>query len=195
MSRSGMTAIIEELRTMTEAGTAEYTVGTTSYWSDNALQDVLDLYRNNLTHYPTQWNPIVVSGGTLQYYDLALGYGFFEATTGGTSIFYLQDSTGTKLGTALYSTDYRLGRVTFTSDALGSTIYTTGRHYDLNAAAANVWRKKAAHYAPTSFSFSTDNHTIRRDQVYDHCLQMAAYFDGQSSSSIQTVSMFRGDME
>jgi hypothetical protein len=194
MARTGMTALLEELRGLCEAGTSEYTIGTTLHWSDNALQDVLDLNRKDLIHYPIQSYPIVVSGGTLQYYDYRTGFGFLEQTTAGTAIFYLQDSTGATLGTALWSADYRKGYITFASDAKGTAVYLTGRSYDLNAAAASVWRKKAAHYAPTSFNFSTDNHSISREQVYNHCIEMASFFDGISNDSIQTVDRYRSDM-
>jgi hypothetical protein len=189
-----MTALIEELRGLAEAGTSDYTVGTTLYWSDDTLQDILDLNRYDLIHQPTHAYPVVVSGGTLQWFEFRAGYGFLEATTGGTAITYLQDSTGATLGTALWNADYRRGVFTFVNDALGTAVYITGRSYDLNAAAASIWRKKAAHYAPTSFNFSTDNHSISREQVYDHCIEMAAFFDGISGGAIQTVGRYRSDM-
>jgi hypothetical protein len=189
-----MAAIIEELRGLTEAGTAEYQVGTTWYWQDAALQDVLDSHRQDLTHFPLQSYPVVASGGTLQYYDYRLPHGFLEATSGGSSVFYLQDGTGAALGTALWSMDYRSGQVTFAANTLGSALYATGRAYDLNAAAGDVWRRKAAHYAPTAFNFSTDNHSISREQVYTHCIEMSAFFNGISGDAIQTVDRFRSDL-
>jgi hypothetical protein len=94
MARSGMSALIEELRGLTEAGYAEYTLGTTVYWSDNALQDMLDLHRMDLKFWPMQSYPQQGAGGTLQYFEHRTGYGYFEQTSGGTEIFYLQDSTG-----------------------------------------------------------------------------------------------------
>lgn len=194
MARTGMTALIEELRGLTEAGTAEYTVGTTLYWSDNALQDVLDMNRHDLYFAPLQVYPYQGAGGTLQYLEYRAPYGFLEQTSGGTAVFYVQDSTGATIGTALWSVDYRRGIVTFGSTTAGSALYLTGRSYDLNAAAASIWRKKAAHYAPSSFDFSTDNHSIKRAQVYDHAVQMAAFFDGISGGAIQSVLRERSDM-
>ena len=194
MARTGMTALLEEVRGMCEAGTAEYTVGTTSYWSDNALQDILDVNRRDIVFAPLAVLPVTTSGGTLVYKEYRSPYDFLEATSGGTDILYLQDSTGATAGTALWSADYRRGVFTFASNTAGTTFYLTGRSYDLKAAAADVWRRKAAHYAPTSFNFSTDNHSISREQVYDHCLQMANYYDGISKSAIQTVARFRSDM-
>ena len=194
MARSGMTALLEELRGLVEAGTADYSVGTTSYWSDNTLQDMLDLHRRDLRFQQLSPSPTQVSGGTLLWNDYYAPYGFLESTTGGTAIFYLQDSTGATLGTALWNMDYRRGLASFVSDAKGTTVYLTGRAYDLNAAAADIWRKKAAHYAPTSFDFSTDNHSVSRDQVYAHAVDMVKFFEGISGGSIQTVERYRSDM-
>lgn len=193
-ARTGMTNIITELRGMTEAGNDDYSVVSISYWSDNHLQDVLDLHRNDIIFEQLKNYPTYVSAGSLLYQDYRSAYGFYEATTGGTAIFYVQDSTGAIKGTADYTIDYRRGRILFNTTQAGTVYYLTGRSYDLNAAAAEVWRCKAAHYAPTAFDFSTDNHTISRSQVYQHCLEMADYFDGKSASAIETVPMFRSDV-
>jgi hypothetical protein len=137
--------------------------------------------------------PVQLSGGSSGYYDYRSSYGFLEATTGGTAILYLQDGTGATIGSANYTPDYRRGQFQFSADQVGSVYYLTGRSYDLNASAAEIWRKKAAHYAPTSFNFSTDNHSVSRSQVYEHCIDMAAHFENQGGNSLEVVSMFRGD--
>lgn len=194
MARAGMTALLTEFRGLAEAGTAEYSVAGTSYWTDDQLQDVLDIHRKDVIFEPLQMYPTQIAGGSISYQDYRSSYGYYEATTGGTAILYLQDSTGETIGSANYTPDYRRGQFQFSANQAGSVYYLTGHSYDLNAAAADIWRRKAAHYAPTSFDFSTDNHSIHRSQVYQHCKEMADYFDGQSSGSIQTVSMFRSDM-
>lgn len=194
MARVGMTAIIEELRSLTEAGTAEYTLGTTVYWSDNALQDVLDLHRLDIRFAQLKPYPNQVSGGSLVWYDYLSQYGYLEATTGGSTILWLQDSTGATLGTALWNADYRRGMFTFVNTTNGTSVYMTGRHYDMNAAAADVWRRKAAHYAPSSFDFSTDNHSISRAQVYDHAMEMAGFFENMSGDALNVVQRYRSDM-
>lgn len=202
MARSGMTAIIDELRGLTEAGTADYVLGSTTYWTDDALQDMLDMNRTDLIHEQLIPNPIVVGGaGTslnrypyYQFKKYLTGYTFLESTSGGTDVFYIQDGTGATLGTALWSADYRRGIVNFVNDTLGTAVYVTGSAYDLNATAADVWRSKASHYATSSFNFSTDNHSISRAQVYDHAIEMVKFFDNISGNSIQTVQRFRSDM-
>ena len=192
--RSGMSNLIEELRGMAEAGTADYTVGASNYWDDGQVQDILDNHRDDLRFVELAIYPQVVSGGTLQYYDYRAPVGFFEETTGGTAVFFVQASNGATMGTALWNVDYRRGAFTFTQDMRGTVLFLTGRSYDLNAAAADLWRMKAAHYAPSTFNFSTDNHSVSRAQVYDHCTDMAKYFQGISRSAISVVDRFRGDV-
>lgn len=196
--RSGMNNLIIDLRGLAEAGMNEYTIVTSgnpqTFFSDQHLQDVLDANRRDVIFEPAQMYPTQISGGSLSYQDYRSMYGNYEATTGGSAIFYIQDSTGAFKGTADYTSDYRRGQFQFGTNQAGSVYYITGRSYDLNAAAASVWRQKAAHYSATSFDFSTDNHSISRSQVYLHCLEMAAYFEGMSGESIQTIPMFRSDI-
>lgn len=197
MARTGLANLITELRGLAEAGTAEYTIagsgGTATYWDDNQLQDILDTHRKDIIFEPLQMYPYQIAGGSLSWTDYRSGYGYYEATTGGTAIFYLQDSTGATAGTSLYTPDYRRGQITFGANQAGTVYYLTGRSYDLEAAAADIWRRKASHYAPSSFDFSTDNHSVSRSQVYKHCLEMAAYYESKSASAVETVQMFRSD--
>ena len=195
MARTGLADLITELRGMTEAGTADYTIASTAYWSDNQLQNVLDMYRTDIIWEQLSMYPVQLSGGSSGYYDYRSSYGFLEATTGGSAILYLQDGTGATVGSASYTPDYRRGQFQFTANQAGSVYYLTGRSYDLYAAAADVWRKKAAHYAPSAFNFSTDNHSVSRSQIYEHCKEMAVFYEGQGGSAIESIPMFRGDME
>lgn len=193
-ARSGILDIINELRGMAEAGVSEYSIAGVHYWSDKQLQDVLDLHRTDYRFTQLLPKPITVSGGTAVYYDYYMPAKMFEATDGGTAVFYLQDSTGATAGTSLWSADYRRGVVTFASNTAGTAYYMTGRSYDLEAAAAELWRRKAGHYAPTSFSFSTDNHSVNRESVYKHCLDMAAFWENLGGDSFQSVKMTRSDV-
>ena len=199
MARAGMASLITELRGLTEAGTADYSIagssGTTYYWSDDQLQQIFDINRRDVYFEQLQIFPSQGVGGTLLYNDYRSRFGFFEETTGGTVIFYLQDSTGANVGTTNYTPDYRRGQFTFGTTQAGSVYYATGRSYDMHAAAADVLTRKASHLAPTSFDFSTDNHSIIRSQAYLHCVEMSRYFQGMSADAIQTIPMFRSDVD
>ena len=198
-ARTGMADLITELRGFVEAGTADYSIvgsaGTTNYWDDTQLQNILDIHRTDVIFEQLQMYPTYVSSGSLSYQDYRSSFGYFEATSGGTAIFYVQDSTGSTVGSSSYTPDYRRGVVLFGSDQVGTVYYLTGRSYDLPAAAADIWRRKAAHLASSSFDFSTDNHSVKRSQLVDYALKMAEYWEGMSGNSIEMVDMYRGDID
>ena len=185
-ARSTMATLITRLRGLSQAGTADYTVSSVTYWTDDQLQDVLDEHRQDIYRAPMQ--PIqIYNGGTVEYHDYHSGYSNLEATSGGTAIFYVEDAAGNAVGTALYTPDYTRGVITFPADTGGSAYYLYGRTYDLNAAAAEVWRTKAGQYA-MAVNFSTDNHRIDRGKIIENCFFMADRYDrmGEPTSVIIT---------
>ena len=182
-ARTGMTDLITSLRGMTNAGTADYTIGTTAYWSDDQLQEKLDAHR--LDFYSAELTHITaMEGGAVVYKTYRAPYRNLE---GGTVNFLLVDFQGTPAGTADYTADYTTGTVTFTADQAAKQWYLTARAYDLNASAADIWRMKGAH-ASADFDFSTDNHSIKGSQVSMQCLKMADYYEQQAlKSSLKTT--------
>lgn len=190
--RSGMSEIINDLRVITEAGSSEWTLGNLTFWDDTQLQNILDKHREDFTFQPLEEHPVYSTGGTLIYREYEVEYKNIEQTTGGTAIFYIQDGNFDTAGTATWTADYRRGRITFTDNQAGLSFYATGRAYDLNSAAAEVWRIKANHYA-TNFDFSTDNHNVKKSQVYDHCIERAEYYEGLSESSVVQAHISRSD--
>ncbi len=189
-ARTGLSDLIEELRGMTDTTTSDYTLGTASYWDGDHMQAVLDRHRHDIVFSlmtPIQYRP---GGGSVQYFDYQARYGNWEKTTGGTAIFIIENGVGTDAGTASYSVDYRRGLVTFTTDQKGTAYYVTGRTYDLNAAAADVWRTKAAQAAKV-YDVRTDNHGLSRSQIMDHCMKMAVLYE--SRGPVQVTQMYRSD--
>lgn len=192
MARSTLTNLILQLRALTDAGSADYTQtgGTAVYWDNDQMQIVLDrnrrdVYQEPLTPFPTQ-----VGGGTLHYLEYRSRFAHYEATDGGTAVFFVEDSTGANSGTANWSADYDRGQITFGSNQAGTIWYLTGRAYDLAAAAAEVWRMKAGQYAKV-YNIATDNHRLDRGQLIEHALRMADYYAGQSAP--QVLGLLRGD--
>lgn len=190
-ARAGLVDLITELRGMTDAGSDDYTVGGRPYWTDKQLEEILDRCRHD--HYRANTAPIqaYAGAGTVVWKDYYTGVGNIEKTTGGTAIFWLEDTTGAVIGSANYTMDYRRGHAAFTVDQGGSVYLWSGRSYDLNRAAALIWRQKAAHYT-TFYNFATDNHRVDKGEVYKHCLQMAQYYEQQAATS-QVVELYRGD--
>ena len=183
IAREGMASFITRLRGMANAGLDDYSIANIPYWTDAQLQDVLDAHR--LDFYGAELPCITaIEGGLVVYKTYRAPYRNLE---GGTVNFLLVDFQGTPAGTADYTADYTTGTVTFTADQAAKQWWLTGRAYDIYAAAADVWRMKAAH-ASADFDFSTDNHSIKGSQVSIQCLKMADYYEQQAMrASLKTT--------
>ena len=149
------------------------------------MQEVLDQNRVDFYRVPFQ-KVQQYEGGTVVYKVYQSEYRFIESGEN----FELENAAGETVGTALYTLDATLGKVTFASDTGGSTYYMTGRSYLMETAAAQIWRAKAANVS-AYYDFSTDNHKMNRSQVVKQFLEMASYYDSQGG--VQTVRMFRSD--
>jgi len=187
-ARANMDDLIQKLRVFTNAGTADFTVSSTTYWSDDQLQDELDKTQKKVNYQAMQAIPTYGIGGTVTYTVYQTGLADWEKSP------VIQDEGGTTLtagtATANYSFDDNIGVVTFVSDTEGKTRYITGNVYNVEMAAAKVWEQKAALYA-TQFDFSTDNHSIKKSQVILQCKEMARYY--QSRAGVIQVEMVRSD--
>ena len=189
--RSGMTHLVQVMRGMCEVGTGDYSIGTANYWDNDQIQLVLDRHRRDIVHEELT-SLVDWSGGTVNYFEYVSRFKNYEQTTGGTSIFYVEHRTGDDVASGNYTVDYFRGRVTFSADTGGSTLYLTGRSYDLDGAAADIWRQKAGH-AASMYDFSTDNHRFNRSQYMKHCMQMAAHYDSRAGVGVGIVT--RSDVD
>jgi len=193
MARSGMSALRDELRGMTNAGTLDYTNGTLSYFSDNQLDTIFDKHSVHFVYEEIECvNPARISNNVLVYTEYPLGFDHVEQSTGGTAIFIIQNNTGGTVSASDYTVDYTKGLVTFASDTLGVDYYVTGWAYDINAAAAEVYQMKANSVAG-NFDFSTDNHSIKKSQVYDHYIKQVQYYKSLSKDGSGYGMMIRED--
>jgi hypothetical protein len=194
MARTGLADILLNLRSMVDAGTADYAIGTANMWDDNQLQVVLDDYRVDIYRLPLCAIADLTGGGSVVYKEYKAEKGrWWEKTTGGSVFFIVETSDGSVVGTASYSVDYQRGIVTFGADQKGTAYYLTGRYFKINASAAEVWRRKAG-YAAKAYSFSTDGHSFQRSQFHDHCLKMANYYDSQEAD-LAVLQVRRSDMD
>ncbi len=187
MARSGMADLITELRGMCDAGTADFAIGTINYWSDDHLQAALDMHRTDVNHEYIQPTSTVNTSNQTVYVDFYTPFRNLESGT----VTFIQDLTGAAVGTADYTVDYFNGKITFDNDTGGSVLHLTTRVYDLNLAAADIWKRKAAN-AAKMFDFSTDNHSIKRSQFMANCNAMAAQY--ASMAGIQTGDLVRTDI-
>jgi hypothetical protein len=189
-AREGMTNLLLRLRSMTSAGTADYALAGVTYWTDNHLQDRLDNCRVDLNRVPLSYEA-EYDGGTAIYKDYYAPVGNLEEASGDAAVWSVEDGDGDEAGTANYTVDYIRGVVRFTADQGGTAYYLRARSYNLNRAAALVWRTKAAHYAER-FDVSTDNHRLTRSQLIKQCLDMAKAYEIEAGPMV--AKMVRSDL-
>ena len=184
--RAGMSDIIAQLRGMTNAGTSDYTINSVAYWSDQQLQDILDKHR--FDGYSQEVVPVMeMSTGELSTTRYYLGDHNIES---GTDVFWISDSVGNKIDTANYSVDYNLGLVTFTANTAGLYYFATYHSIDINAAAAEVWKQKAA-YLAQKVTFKAGNQSVNLSDQYKQAMQMADYYSQRAGA--RSISFERSD--
>lgn len=181
MARLGMIANIQQLRTMAQVGTSEYDLQGETYFTNDHLQTVLDRHRTDI--YQELVEPIVYGDGTTTTYkDYYYKGANAESANSGTAIWQLQDTGYVAVGTADYTVDYNARLIRFTASTDGGYHFLTYRTYNMNAAAAEVWRMKAANVAGR-FDVRSDNHDLKRSQLTAQYLKMADYYDKLSQQS------------
>jgi len=186
-----MQTLIDTVRGFADADPEEQTVESGSsivtYWDDEEIQRVLDRHKTEYIHALMDVQP-TYSGGSIVYTQYKLGAVNVES---GTAVFKIEDTSGTVTG---YTVDYARGIATFTSDQSGKSYYWSGYSYDLDAAAADIWRIKASRVAGL-VDFSTDGHSIKRSQQARAYLDMANYYQNRSATeSIVTAKIVRDDV-
>ena len=191
MARTGMQTLIDTVRGYANAAPDEWTISTDTslieYWSDEEIQRVLDRHKREYIHELMDAQPTYESGTTV-FKQYLLGATNVE---GGTVVFRVEDTAGTVSG---YTVDYTRGIVTFSTDQSGKAFYWSGFAYDLDAAAADIWRMKASHVAGL-VDFSTDGHSIKRSQQAQQYLTMAGYYQQRSASEgVTTAKIVRDDL-
>ena len=179
--RTGMTNLVAQLRVMTDADTAEFVIGSETYWSNDHLQDELDRNRQAVYREPIYPTVIYDTSNAPQYFDYYWNLPDVEEATSGTAIWSLQNANGSAIGTADYTVEYTAQHLRFNVSTDGSTYFLTYRAYDLNRAAEMIWRKKAANVAGR-FDIATDNHKLSRSQLRQSYLDMAKHFHQQGGS-------------
>ena len=169
-AREGMTDLLSRLRRMVND------VGSAVWSDDEDLQDVLDAHRERLYREPLTSERTLTGSGTAEYTIYRSRYTNLEA---GTVNFRLEDSSGTQRGTADYTADYAAGVLTMATDQLGTALYLTAWTYDLNGAAADLWRERAGQLAEHVDVQSGDNR-LSRSQMMAHALEMADHYAQRS---------------
>lgn len=174
-----MATLIARLRAMCAAGTADHTVGSVTYWTDDQLQERLDRTRRTFYRLWLAPDPAFEEGAFIYLdYSIPVGPHFEEA--GSTSGWAVRDGEGAVISSG-YSVNYAARRITFDADQAGAVRTLDCRVYDLDAAAALVWEDKAA-FAAARADWSSDNHSVKASQEYEHCMAMAQRYRDASGA-------------
>jgi hypothetical protein len=160
-----------------------------SVWTDAEALTLLDSYRTDVCQGQLQPAP-QYDGGTLVYRVHVAGWENLEEAATGTAAFRLYDANGSAISSG-WSADYLRGVFTFTADQKGSARYVDARSYDLPLAAADGWRELMGQKA-SLYKFTADGASYDRQQWFEHCREMATYYDKLSKPSYSLMT--RGDV-
>ena len=189
--RSGMSNLVQRLRNLTGAGTAEFVSGTVTYWTDDHLQAILDGHYTHFADRLLEWRTEQING-TANYLNAQAPYKDLEEAASGTARWAVRDSAGAFIGTANYSVNYRSGEISFgTVNQMGTAYYLTGYSYDVYLAAADVWLERMVKFTEY-FKFSADNQTFDRQQVWEHAEKMEAKMRGKAGDNV--IGSVSGDL-
>lgn len=190
--RSGMANLIQRTRNLANVGLSEWTLGTETYWSDDHVEATLDLHR---VEYVETVAPIGENvAGTTEYHKYKLSFGNLEEAESGTANWSVRDSAGTLQGTANYSKNYEAGLITFTATTLGTIMTFRYNAYDLYAAAADIWRTRAANVS-LYYDIKEGEHSLSRSQMFKHCIQQATLMEAKTGiAGNKMTRMYRSDL-
>jgi hypothetical protein len=93
------------------------------------------------------------------------------------------DLEPTLTGTQVEAIVDRAARMDADGNAPGTDDWTAT--YDLNAATAMAWERKAALTATAKFDLTVDGQTLRRKQVYDHCVAEAKRYRNRVAGTLR----------
>ncbi len=166
MARDGMANLIARLRRAVDDG------GSPSVWTDDQLEETLDLHKVRVYRELLTVGQVYTSAGTSEYKIFQSAYQNYEE---GTAYFQIEDGAGNQRGTAEYTADYARGIITMGEDQAGTALYVSGWSYDLNGAASELWTERAAKVS-SYYNVGLDGHTLSRTQWFEHCERMAELY-------------------
>jgi hypothetical protein len=167
-----MANVLARLRGMVDdAGTA--------VWTNDQMQDVLDQRKLEVYGELLEYERTPIGSGTYVYTRYRSRWGDLEEATSGTAYFRIFDSAGSQRGTAAYTADYLRGVFDFAADQMGTELYLIAWSYDLNGAAADLWRQRAGKVA-SYYDVKADGHSLSRSQWRKACIEQADAYAQQS---------------
>lgn len=185
--RPGMSAILLYTRLKTDTREDETTVNGVAYWTDQQLQDMLDMHR-------------------IDARDIELiAYSEFEGGTNVTKRYYLPDTIGEwiegsdtpdvfdvvdSMGNAApsYTSDLPGRVIVFDDDTLGRSYFIRARFFDMRPALADIWLAKAGLRAEL-INWRAGGQNLQEDQEYKHCMEQYQLYSNILGISTVRMSM------
>lgn len=171
-TRAGVDYIIAQVRRITGAGTAEYTLvdqsgATITFFTDEQIEEILDSRRMRLSRHQVVYEP-ELSGGSTIYQHAKIGFAWVEDETAGGSNndMKITDNQGSVIGTASYTFSAEDGYLAFGANQVGSARYITGWVHNPYKAAVDVlasWLNELVKQP----DFQTDNMRVWRSNRAD----------------------------
>jgi len=182
-ARSGMGNLILTWRRMADDTDS-------SVWTDDQAQEILDRRRADIWKEQLTPQPSLEDGETV-YKTFLSNRENYEEVGSGTTIWRVYDANGTMRGTADYTANYTRGIIKFSADQEGSTRYLDARSYDLDGAAADAWKERAA-LVSSRYDIKAGQNQMSRSQWFKHCQAMAQFYGAKARPTV--VQMFRSDL-
>lgn len=198
-ARGGITYIVDEVRRLSGAGTAEFTAGTVTFFSDDEIERLLDSRRVRMARYPVtfEYEKDYAGSGSIIYHNSFVdGFSWLEdvVTGGSADNFIVTDARGSLIGTANYTLSPEDGHLKFSADQKGSSRFVTGWLHNPYMGAMDVltsWQTQLAQQP----DWETDNMKVRRSQKSMAVARQIKWLKSLAgwAPQIKTVPMERGD--
>lgn len=186
--RDGMGPAVNRLRLECNAGTVDFTVNGTSYFTDDQLALELDRYAIYLTNVMLIPAPKLLNG-QYQYFDFVIpaevGRDFEQAGT--TSKFTVKDLGGVTIPSSQYSVNYDNRIISFTTDQKAVYRILDIMSFDMYKSCAEVYRQKA-NLVAHKIDWSSDNMRINASMLYKQYMEMADEYEAKAGPTYSRFS-------
>lgn len=172
-TRAGVDYVIAQVRRLTGAGTAEYSLieqegSTVTFYTDEQIEEILDSRRIRLSRHQVVYEPELSTAGSTVYQHAKIGFAWVEDETAGGSNndMKITDNQGSVIGTADYTFSAEDGYLAFGSNQAGSARYISGWVHNPYKAAVDVltsWLNELVKQP----DFQTDNMRVWRSNRAD----------------------------
>lgn len=168
-ARPGMSDILLYVRSKTDTRENETTVNGVAYWTDDQLQNYLDMHRKDarnlaLIKYSEYEGGINVY--KRYYFPDEVGQWIEGPDT--PDVFEIVDSLGNPAPT--YTLDLAGRVIIFDETTLGRDYFIRARFFDMRPVLADIWLAKAGHRVEL-VNWRAGGQNIEEDDEYKHCMQ------------------------